>query len=77
LPKSIEYVRNILAVLKDNEQRSRITAVHCRGGIGRTGTPALLSRADNRLLIVQNPLVVLRYGHRLLARRICDCQGRR
>ena len=43
LPKSIEYVRNILAVLKDNEQRGRITAVHCRGGIGRTGKPALLS----------------------------------
>jgi hypothetical protein len=67
LPKSIEYVRNILAVLKDNEQRGRITAVHCRGGIGRTGKPALLSQAnDPRLLIAPHPLVVLRYGHRLL-----------
>lgn len=42
LPKSVEYMRNILAVLKDGELRGRITAVHCRGGIGRTGQPALL-----------------------------------
>jgi len=40
LPESIEYMRNILRVLKDNEQRGRITAVHCRGGIGRTGKSA-------------------------------------
>lgn len=37
LPESIEYMRNILKVLKNNERRGRITAVHCRGGIGRTG----------------------------------------
>lgn len=68
LPQSVEYVRNILAVLKDNEQRGRITAVHCRGGIGRTGKSALLFRANGRkLLIAQCSLVVLRYGHRLLA----------
>lgn len=42
LPESIEYMRNILRVLKDNEQRGRITAVHCRGGIGRTGKSALV-----------------------------------
>ena len=45
LPESIEYMRNILRVLKDNEQRGCITAVHCRGGIGRTGKSALLPRA--------------------------------
>ena len=28
---------SILDVLRDNERRGRISAVHCRGGIGRTG----------------------------------------
>lgn len=37
LPSSIDFVREILDVLKDNEERGRISAVHCRGGIGRTG----------------------------------------
>ncbi|KAI0062492.1 phosphatases II [Artomyces pyxidatus] len=37
LPESVDYVYRILNVLKDNERRGRITAVHCRGGIGRTG----------------------------------------
>jgi len=37
LPQSVEYMREILDVLRDNERRGRITAVHCRGGIGRTG----------------------------------------
>ena len=37
LPRSVGYVRQILDVLKDNERRGRVTAVHCRGGIGRTG----------------------------------------
>ncbi|KAF7370820.1 Phosphatases II [Mycena sanguinolenta] len=37
LPESVEYMYHIMAVLRDNEERSRITAVHCRGGIGRTG----------------------------------------
>lgn len=47
LPESVEYMRNILRVLKDNERRGRITAVHCRGGIGRTGKSALLLRAED------------------------------
>lgn len=37
LPQSVEYMCQILDVLRDNESRGRITAVHCRGGIGRTG----------------------------------------
>jgi hypothetical protein len=37
-------------VLKDNERRGRIAAVHCRGGIGRTGKSALHSQADDRSL---------------------------
>lgn len=37
LPESVDFVRRILAVLRDNERRGRICAVHCRGGIGRTG----------------------------------------
>ncbi|KAI0301429.1 protein-tyrosine phosphatase-like protein [Russula brevipes] len=37
LPRSVGYVRQILDVLKDNARRGRTTAVHCRGGIGRTG----------------------------------------
>ncbi|KAJ7606216.1 protein-tyrosine phosphatase-like protein [Roridomyces roridus] len=37
LPESVEYMRVILEVLRDNEERCRTTAVHCRGGIGRTG----------------------------------------
>ncbi|KII86267.1 hypothetical protein PLICRDRAFT_43852 [Plicaturopsis crispa FD-325 SS-3] len=37
LPVSVEYMCGILDVLRDNERRERISAVHCRGGIGRTG----------------------------------------
>lgn len=37
LPRSESYVRQILAVLRDNARRGRTSAVHCRGGIGRTG----------------------------------------
>ena len=37
LPASVAFVRAIMDVLRDNERRGRISAVHCRGGIGRTG----------------------------------------
>ncbi|KAJ7074895.1 protein-tyrosine phosphatase-like protein [Mycena belliarum] len=37
LPESVEYMYRVMDVLRDNEQRGRIAAVHCRGGIGRTG----------------------------------------
>ncbi|KIY63503.1 hypothetical protein CYLTODRAFT_403129 [Cylindrobasidium torrendii FP15055 ss-10] len=37
LPQSVEYMYKVLDVLSDNEKRGRISAVHCRGGIGRTG----------------------------------------
>ncbi|CAK5273867.1 unnamed protein product [Mycena citricolor] len=37
LPESVDYMYNIMAVLRDSEARGRISAVHCRGGIGRTG----------------------------------------
>ncbi|THH30760.1 hypothetical protein EUX98_g3427 [Antrodiella citrinella] len=37
LPDSVEFMRDILTVLRHNELRGRISAVHCRGGIGRTG----------------------------------------
>lgn len=37
LPESVDYMHRVLDVLRDNEHRSRISAVHCRGGIGRTG----------------------------------------
>lgn len=37
LPESVEYMNSVLDVLRDNEVRERIAAVHCRGGIGRTG----------------------------------------
>jgi protein-tyrosine phosphatase len=37
LPQSIEFMYSLMGVLRDNERRGRITAVHCRGGIGRTG----------------------------------------
>jgi atypical dual specificity phosphatase len=37
-PPSKEFVMEVLAVLADVEARGRIAAVHCRGGIGRTGT---------------------------------------
>ncbi|KAI0794950.1 protein-tyrosine phosphatase-like protein [Abortiporus biennis] len=36
-PESVDFVRGILDVLRDNEKKGRICAVHCRGGIGRTG----------------------------------------
>ncbi|TFK33157.1 protein-tyrosine phosphatase-like protein [Crucibulum laeve] len=37
LPNSVEDMYKVMAVLRDNEDRERISAVHCRGGIGRTG----------------------------------------
>ncbi|KAJ7453951.1 protein-tyrosine phosphatase-like protein [Mycena galericulata] len=37
LPESVNYMYKVMSVLRDNEERDRITAVHCRGGIGRTG----------------------------------------
>lgn len=37
LPQSVEFMYSVLDVLRDNEKRDRTTAVHCRGGIGRTG----------------------------------------
>ncbi|KAF9045777.1 hypothetical protein BDZ89DRAFT_1099545 [Hymenopellis radicata] len=37
LSKSVEYMYSVLDVIRDNENRGRISAVHCRGGIGRTG----------------------------------------
>jgi len=37
LPESVEYMHTIMHVLRENEERGRISGVHCRGGIGRTG----------------------------------------
>ncbi|KAF8646477.1 hypothetical protein AX16_007199 [Volvariella volvacea WC 439] len=37
LPESVDYMFKVFEVLHDNERRGRISAVHCRGGIGRTG----------------------------------------
>jgi len=37
LPESVNHMYRVLDVLRDNEERGRISAVHCRGGIGRTG----------------------------------------
>ncbi|KAK1235169.1 hypothetical protein PQX77_001618 [Marasmius sp. AFHP31] len=37
LPSSIALLDSILACLDENEKAGRICAVHCRGGIGRTG----------------------------------------
>lgn len=37
-PKSAAFLGRILSVLYSCEQRGRIAAIHCRGGIGRTGT---------------------------------------
>ncbi len=37
LPESVDFVRRIMHILRDNERRQRTAAVHCRGGIGRTG----------------------------------------
>ena len=37
LPESLDHMYRVLDVLRDNEERGRISAVHCRGGIGRTG----------------------------------------
>ena len=38
LPASLQLVHQVMDVLEDNERRGRISAVHCRGGVGRTGT---------------------------------------
>ncbi|PPQ86270.1 hypothetical protein CVT25_005513 [Psilocybe cyanescens] len=37
LPESINHMYRVLDTLRDNQERGRISAVHCRGGIGRTG----------------------------------------
>jgi len=37
LPQSIDLIYGVLDTLRDNQSRGRISAVHCRGGIGRTG----------------------------------------
>ncbi|PPQ68871.1 hypothetical protein CVT24_007680 [Panaeolus cyanescens] len=37
LPESVSYMYQVLNTLQDNQDRGRISAVHCRGGIGRTG----------------------------------------
>ena len=37
LPESIDLMYEVLDTLRDNQNRGRISAVHCRGGIGRTG----------------------------------------
>ena len=38
LPGSLQLVLQVMDVLEDNERRGRIAAIHCRGGVGRTGT---------------------------------------
>ena len=37
LPESTDQMYHVLDTLWDNQRRGRISAVHCRGGIGRTG----------------------------------------
>ncbi|KAK2467507.1 hypothetical protein APHAL10511_000362 [Amanita phalloides] len=38
LPASQQLVQQVMCVLEDNERRGRLGAIHCRGGVGRTGT---------------------------------------
>ena len=38
LPESLQLVHQVMDVLEDNEHRGRVSAIHCRGGVGRTGT---------------------------------------
>ncbi|KAK7047165.1 hypothetical protein VNI00_006831 [Paramarasmius palmivorus] len=47
LPNSVEDMYAVLEVLRDNEMRGRIAAVHCRGGIGRTGAWSLAATSSN------------------------------
>jgi atypical dual specificity phosphatase len=37
LPESLDLMYDVLDTLRHNQDRGRIPAVHCRGGIGRTG----------------------------------------
>jgi len=37
LPNSTDLLDQVFETLRDNEARGRISAIHCRGGIGRTG----------------------------------------
>lgn len=37
LPESLAHMYLIMDALRDNQRRGRISVVHCRGGIGRTG----------------------------------------
>ena len=37
LPESLDHTYRVMRTLHDNERQDRICAVHCRGGIGRTG----------------------------------------
>ncbi|KAE9394305.1 hypothetical protein BT96DRAFT_958821 [Gymnopus androsaceus JB14] len=54
LPNSAEQMSAVLDVLRDNENRGRISAVHCRGGIGRTGMVigCWLVQSDEALQII-------------------------
>lgn len=36
-PKTTDLLDRVFETLRDNERRGRISAMHCRGGIGRTG----------------------------------------
>jgi hypothetical protein len=49
LPCSESYVRQILDVLRDNERRGRIAAVHCRGGPGSDARAWSLSAGSSSL----------------------------
>jgi protein-tyrosine phosphatase len=37
LPKSTDLLDRVFETLRENERRGRVCAIHCRGGIGRTG----------------------------------------
>ncbi|KAF5339380.1 hypothetical protein D9611_009769 [Ephemerocybe angulata] len=37
LPKTTDLLDLVFETLRDNERRGRVSAIHCRGGIGRTG----------------------------------------
>lgn len=37
LPKTLDFMDKVFVTLRQNEQRGRVSAIHCRGGIGRTG----------------------------------------
>ncbi|KAF7317967.1 TYR-PHOSPHATASE-2 domain-containing protein [Mycena kentingensis (nom. inval.)] len=68
-PTSIDDVYRAMDVLRDNAARGRITAIHCRGGIGRTGLIVGCWLVENGFS-GEEALTIISHGWRGVAKRV-------